>query len=316
MLSDIGGGLGGAIGGIAVLAGAGGKGGDKFYKKAVEILEKIKEPTFDMRELTAPELQIFAEYFPEIYNAVVPDDVKQVVDSPVARDAQVRNLGRLETIAEEGLPLSERLATQQAGDALQGEIAAADRGVRSDLARRGRLGGGEEVVARQQANQNAIELANQLGTGLAQEAIGNRRDAISEAAGLGGQLRSGDIDLSRMNADIANRFNEMRTGRQDEAARYAAGARERAGFGNVENRQRVGEANTLAAYENAAGNLDRRNRLLQQAFSNTVNRSSLLADAYMRRGLQKDQDKAARERSIVGIGQGLGQAGGGIAGLF
>ena len=58
------------------------------------------------------------------------------------------------------------------------------------------------------------------------------------------------------------------------------------------------------------------NQMKQQAFQNAMDRSQLLANAYMGRGLQKDQDKAAREATIMSLGQGIGRTAGGAADTY
>src|SRR5689334_18553542 len=119
--SSIGQGLGGAIGGIAILAGAGGKGGLDEYKKAAAVWEKLKTTNFDFSTLQFPELQLVAEMMPDIYEAIVPAEVKQAADSPEMRAAQQRGLAHLEAAAVEGLPLTERVAAQDAGRSMARE---------------------------------------------------------------------------------------------------------------------------------------------------------------------------------------------------
>jgi hypothetical protein len=315
MLGDIGAGLGGTIGGIAVLAGAGGKGGMDEYKEAIELLRKVQEPDFDAHELTAPQLKIFAEYFPEVYKAVVPDEVKLVAESPEARTSQVESLAKLEQIRDQGLPIGERIAAQQAGQRLAGEMAGADKYVMRDLAQRGRLGGGEELSGRMMSNQTAADMANQMGSNLALQASQNRLMGAQGAFQAAGGLRGQDIARNQMNADYANRFNEMVTGRQMQANAAAAGARNEGQLYNVGQQQRIGESNVMNTYANQARNQEYANQLKQQAYNNAYQKASAMAGLTQDLGNQKNLEKAMKDQQILGLGQSVGRLGGGIAGL-
>ncbi len=312
-LGDIGAGLGGAIGSIAILAGAGGKGGDKYYKKALEVWEKLQDPEFDFRELAAPELRIFAQYFPETYDAVVPEEVKTIVESPELRLSELRGLKRYERMAEEGLPVSRRISETEAARTLAGEAARGRETALADVARRGRLGTTDELVAGQLAASSAAETARGLGEDL------SRRNEEAQLTGLQGamegasRIRGEDFRAAERNADIMNRLSEYIANSRTEAARYGASARERAGFGNVEQRQRIGEENVRSRYGTALENLERKNRLKGLLADYRMRKAQGLSGAYGAYGLKKDQDKAAREATIMSLGQGLGQTAGSAA---
>lgn len=311
---DIGAGIGGAVGGIAVLAGAGGKGGDKYYKKAVEVLERLQDPEFDWSEITAPELKVFAQYFPETYSAVVPDQVKTVVESPELRLSELRSLKKYEQMADEGLPLEERLAGQEAGRRISAEAGRAQEGAIQDVAARGRLGTSDELGARLTADQSMMELERGLGADLAQQGIGARRAGLEGAAGMAGQIRGEDFRAESENANIMNRLAEFISNQKTEENMRNAQTRQAAAWENADQSQRIGEANELARYNAGTENLDRKNQLKSALADYRFRKAGALSGAYTNRGLQKDQDKAAREQSIMNIGQGAGRAAGGIFG--
>src|SRR5687767_2748765 len=105
--SSVGGSVGGLLGGVAVLAGAAGKGGEKDRKKALEVWKKLQLSDFDFTALSPPEFRVLAEYMPETYDAIVPEEFKTPADS-VAREDQARSLAGLREYAQTGLPTVDR----------------------------------------------------------------------------------------------------------------------------------------------------------------------------------------------------------------
>jgi hypothetical protein len=315
-LGDVGGGIGGAIGGIAVLAGAGGKGGDRYYKEALEVWKKLKDPEFDMRELSAPQLRVFAEYFPEVYDVVIPQNIKTIAESPELRLSELRSLKKYERMADEGLPLSERLAEQEAGRRLAGEAARNFDTARADLARQGRLGSTDELLAANLASSQAAESARGLGADLAARSEQAKLTGLAGGLGAASGIRGEDYRAASENAGIMNRLAEYIANQGTEANRFAAEARGAAANANVGNAQRIGESNVLNKYATGESNLERRNRLRGLLADYQLQKASGLSGALNAFGLKKDQDKAAREQTIMSIGRGVGQAGGGAAGLF
>jgi len=311
----LGGGIGGAIGGIAVLAGAGGKGGDRYYREAVQVIRAIQDPNFDFRQLTPPQLQILAEIDPQTYEARVPEEVKLIADSTELRGAQVRGVQKYEEAGREGLPLQERLAAQGIQEQAASEASRMNESVLRDMAQRGGAGGGAEIAARMQANQGAANRASQMGSDLALEAARNRLMFSGEAANMAGQVRGQDVDLRARNAASTNQFNQNLANMLTERNRYAADSRQQAQGYNVQQRQGIGEQNVLNRYNTQLQNLNRKNQLEQQLFGARLDKATTLANALGRRGLQKDQDKAAKEEAIQNIGSGVGQIAGGAYGL-
>lgn len=315
-LGDVGGGIGSAIGGIAVVAGAGGKGGDKFYKQALEVWKKLQDPQFDYRELTAPELKIFAEYFPQTYEAAIPEDVKQIAESPELRLSELRGLKQYERQAAEGLPIGERVAEEDALRQLMAQNQSNFETNRRQVAAQGRLGSTDELVAGQLAASSAAETARGLGGDLAARIEANRARGLEGQLGAASGIRGEDFRANEANANIMNRLAEFIANQRTEASRYAADARAAAADRNVANRQRIGEENILNRYGTNLENLNRKNQLRSALSNFQLKKASGLSGALNAYGLKKDQDKAAREQTIMSIGRGVGQTAGGAAGFL
>ena len=313
---DVLGGLGGAVGGIIGLATMG-KGGKDELKEAIQLWRDVQTPGYDMRSLSPPQLRILAEYFPETYEAQVPQEVKLAQEEgPEGRQAQAGAVQYLRGVQEEGLPLAERLAAQEAQGRVAQEARSQDEAVMQNLAARGRLGGGTEAALRAGRGQTAANLARGMGSDLASQAVQNRYRAALDAGQAGGQLRAQDLEKARSNADAVNRFNELTAQMRTQAARDAMEQRAQAQAYNVGTRQRVGEENELARYGTQLENLNRQNQLRGQGFQDTVTKTTGLTGALGGLSQAKYAEQEARLRNAQQIGQGIGGAAGGAGGLL
>ena len=312
--SGIGGGVGSAAGGIAVLLGAGGKGGDAERKRALQVWEKLKAVNFDFREIPAPDLKVFATLYPQLYTAVLPLQPTQVKDSTEMRQVQLQSLAQLQRVAREGLPTAERVAAQEAQRSVGNEAERAQEAVLQDLAQRGRLSGGDEIAARIVGNQGATNLAAQQGADLAKLSSSNRLYGTQAAGDLAGGIRTADTNLAGRNADIINRFNEIVSQLGTEQAKSNAAAANAAGLYNAQTKQNVGTQNALAGYDAATANLQRSNALKQQGYENELSKLKGLTFQLNDLAAQKDEERRNKIAAISGIGQGVGSLAGGAIG--
>lgn len=314
--SSGGAGVGGLIGGIAVLAGAGGKGGDKYYKRALKVIEALQTPDFDMSQITPADLKLVGEYFPEVYEAIVPERPELLAESPV-RANQLTALSGLEQIGQEGLPEVDRLAADEAQQGILGAFGANREATLESLAHRGIVGGGVMGAAMGGADQNIMDLARGLSSDLTRQSGDRRLQALAQVGSLAGQVRGQDIERGRANQDAVSRFNEWVSNLKNQAAQFSATARGDARNRTTSERQRIADTSVLNRQDVLTGNLERKNRLLELGFQNEAQKAGMLAGALGQYGLTRDQNKAAREAAIMSIGQGAGGlAGFGLGGLL
>lgn len=308
-------GVGGLIGGIAVAAGAAGKGGMGSYHDALNVIKKLKESEYDYRALSAPELRILGTYSPQLYTAIVPQDVQQITGSPGARESQVKSLGTLEQVRDQGDTLLDRLQTDRSNREILGSADAANEGVLRNIAARGQLGGGDELQARLNANQGIENSASDIAGNLAEQRALRRISGAESAANVAGNIQASDVGQQKLNADYITRLNEITAAQRNEAARSNAAAQTEAQGKNTENRQRIGDSNELLKYGTAKSNLERQNALKGQAFDERYKKTALLSGAYNTLGGAQDQARQNKADAIVGIGQGIGGIGGGLFGF-
>lgn len=305
--------IGGLVGGIAVLGGAAGKGGKKEHKQALEIWKQLQTSNFDFSSLSPPELQILAEQTPELYQAVVPEEFKQIATG-ATRANQLTSLAQLEQIGREGLPTEDRLAAQQAAQAVTSAAGASRADALRALAARGQLNSGDEIQAQLAGNQQAANLAANLGTNLAREAAMRRMSGIQAAGQEAGAIRSADESTAAQNAAIANRYAELFSGLKTQEAQQNAAARQAAQNYNVQTRQQTGNANVANAYGTQLENLNRQNALRSQQFTQNLAKTQGLSGAYNALAAYKDALQQQKAQAIQNTGSGAGGAIGSIAG--
>lgn len=315
--SSVGGGIGSLIGGPLVLAGLGGPSGQADRQKAVDAWEKLKLVNFDMREIPPEQIKVFAEIFPELYQAVLPLQPTQVQDSTEMRNVQLQSLAKLQQMAQEGLPTAERIAAQEAQRSVGAQAQRNQESVLQDLAQRGRLSAGDEIAARIAGNQGATNLAAQQGNDLAQMGTQNRLAGIQGAANLGGSIRSADINLRSQNADIINRFNEIVSALGTQQAQENAAAKGQANLYNAQTAQHVGETNALAQTQAAQRNQEYQNTLRQQGYQNELDKLKGYTQQLDLLAAGQDLEKQNKDKAIMATAQGGGSLlGGGLGGLL
>jgi hypothetical protein len=313
-IGEILGGVGGLVGGII---GMHGRDGDRKMSEAVQILKAIKDPAFDMGSIAPQDLQLAAELFPEEYEVALQSrEAALPEDSAEGRGAQMGSLRYFERVREEGLPLAERLAAQDAQDAVAREYGRFQGSIRDDLAARGRSGGGTELAARLAGGQGAMNLSRDAGRDLAMAAIQNRLQAATAAGGLGGTVRAQDQANSQARADATNRFNEFVSSLWTDRNRYGADAANAANQYNVETRQRLADTNAQNRQAMDVYNQQNQNDLRQLTFEDQLARGRAVAGALTNQAIQRDERKRRRAEMYQQVGQGAGQTVGGVADLL
>lgn len=293
--------------GIAILAGAGGKGGKKERKKVIDLWNKLETSNFDFTQLTYPERQLVQELMPEVYDAFRPDKAETVAEDAAIRGAQVEALGQVGEIARGGYPLADRIAAERAQNAILQASRGRDLATIRSLATRGNLGGGDEGQLRLASNVAGANLARDLGMGLQESLLNRRLSAIGEYGGQAGALRGADFRSAAFNADAINRFNLDVADIENAARRFNAQAQAEANRYNVGTRQRLADETALGRLGLQQSQQEREDNLLRSLFGQQVTKLGGQTSAYENMALAKDREKAAREAAIAGIGKGVDQ---------
>lgn len=302
----IGEGLGALVGGTANLAGLAGKGGENEYKQIAELWNKLQTSDFDMRSLDAPELQMVAELFPALREAITPESAPQIAGSPEMRKEQLLSLADLRDVSRRGMSDVDRLASREAQlGASQALKADRDSTLRS-LAARGQLGTGDELAARLNSNAAAANMQADMGAQLARDAAMRRLAATSDAAGMAGAIRGADVNEQSQNANLSSRFNELVYGVLNNAAAANQQAQQAANAYNTGTRQDLANQNTVNRYKTDLENLNRQNELRSAAFSEQLRKLQGQSGAIGTLGQMEDRKSAAKAQGFMDLGRGVG----------
>lgn len=316
--AGLGGGIGGLLGGIIVAAGGAGKGGKRDRDNALQAWNKLQTSDFDFTALSPPELQLIGEYYPDVYDAVVPEEFK-MVGRPETYGDERQSLAMLKELAQKGETDLDRMQRLETEDAISGAAQRNEEDLLRDLARRGQGQGGDALRARLSGNQAASQLAAQMGRGALADRASRRMNALSQYGAMAGDISGRDIQREMANQSAQNRYNELWANLQTDAARYGADASNQGQLYNLQRAQNVSDANALNRYNTQLANLQRQNDLRNLQYQQNLQKTMGVAGAYGQRAASKDAERNMKAAGIVGAGQGLGQAGGaglGGAGLI
>lgn len=222
-----------------------------------------------------------------------------VNDSPEMRAKLLDVMGNLEGQMTDGISEQDRmmLNTNRADQAQR--AANSDAAVLADLAKRGQLGGLEEILTRQTGRESAAREANRTGIELARQAAERRNQAARDLSSLAASTRAADINLSGKNADIAN------TTAQTNAARDLQRM-----LANQTSANQAGQFN--AAQQNQVNQNNAENAMRSQQYNNTneLQRMAGTGAAYRNLQDQLNAEEAAAARRAYAEAVMSGQYGG------
>jgi hypothetical protein len=164
------------------------------------------------------------------------------------------------------------------------------------------------MVGQQGQTQYASDLADKL----AQASMARRLEAITGSSDISNRIRTGDINLSRMNADAINNFNMQKSQIQNAANLQNAQWQNQAKQMNINAGQNIANANVGRRNENEWKNLLNKNDLIGRGTQERLAKTSGLASAHQALGGQQTADRAQTIAMGSGIGQGVGHTAGGL----
>jgi hypothetical protein len=181
--------------------------GEFIAREQPELLKPISESN--------PELiQHIAEKEPEVarfISGTQPELIKGLGEGAVeGRKAQKKALEALMQVGTEGDAIGQAERTRMMNQVSQQE--AGQRGaLTEEMARRGQLGSGRELLMKLAGQQASGQQAADMGLKSFEDAQRRRLEALSQGANLGGQMFNQDVAMERDNVSIINSFNEKQT---------------------------------------------------------------------------------------------------------
>lgn len=224
-----------------------------------------------------PSSYLAEDYNPYTGQAAVIDEAK----ANQARELQLNALSDLEYLSKNGLSLQEAIAARRVQQAAQDEMRRAEATIRRNLAERGQLGSGNELVQRQMAAQQAANLASRQANDLNQLMLDRQFSALGQYGNLASNVRNTDVNLAQSQAQLFNQFersreniinnarafnaqqantaNQFNTAQQNAASQWNVGQTNQANQWNAAANNQAGMFNANSANEAARNNANAQN---------------------------------------------------------
>jgi hypothetical protein len=277
------------------------------------LLNSIKDPNFDERNINPEDVALLQKYVPETapyIKEIAPQTVQALSQGAVqGREAQMQSLGMFQKLMQQGYDPQTAMEMARAQRGASAEATSARQTAQAEANRRG-FGGGPSFY-QAGASQAGQDRMAQLQSQALADASQRRMQAAGQAATLGGDIRSSDINLERGNIDIINAYNQRMANSQQDWANQGANVRNAATLRNIGEEQRIDELNKGNRYNAAVANRANRNTTQQQIFSNNVAKVSGQAQN-SQWGVQNAQDRAATNNRAIQSATDLGANLGGI----
>jgi hypothetical protein len=200
----------------------------------------------------------------EVYKVAqtAPSATENMTIDRTGRGAQLQALSKLADIGNGGLTVEDQAALEQITAQTDAQNASNQAAIQQNLARRGVAGGGQEMVARQMAAQNAGNVNRMGGLQVAADARKRALEAIMSGGQMGGQLQAADSSEAFARADAKDKINMFNTN----LLQGAYGQRGDLAVQKAGNAQAVANNNT--GLKNKT--LDQPNQFAQQNFDNQL----------------------------------------------
>jgi hypothetical protein len=269
-------------------------------ERIADLLNSIKDPNFDERNINPEDVALLQKYVPETspyIKEIAPQTVQALSQGAVqGRDAQMQSLGMFQKLMQQGYDPQTAMEMARAQRGASAEATSARNTAQAEANRRG-FGGGPSFY-QAGASQAGQDRMAQLQSQALADASQRRMQAAGQAANLGGDIRSSDINLERGNIDIINAYNQRMANSQQDWANQGANVRNAANLRNITEGQRIDELNKTNKYNAALGNQSRQNTLAQQKFNNNMGRvTGQTAQAQW--ATQNAQDNAATNNRAI-----------------
>lgn len=301
--------IGGIMGGSAASSEA--KRARRAYEAALAQIAGVRVPTVEEQQLVLERPELVGEY--QAMLEQTPEELATqmagVSTDPRLAQAQMQALQSLTERGEQGLSAMDRAAFDQLQRSVAQQEQSRQQGILQNMAQRGVGGSGMELAARLQSSQNAADRAQQEAMQLAAQSQQARLQALAQAGALGGNVRQQEFgeksDVARAK-DVMSQFNL-----QNQLANRQRNIEEqrRAQAANLGERQRIAEAQSGISREQEMANKG----LIQQHFSNEMQRAQAMAGQQSNLGALAGQRAAATGQMYANIGSGVGSAFAGLA---
>lgn len=273
-----------------------------------EVIDKLQSPNFNPQDFTSEEYSIAAKYVPDVAKFIeekAPETVKATAAGEAGREAQLSALGRLKNLSETGEDVQSQVMRQRAlGDAAA-QNQAQQATIQQNAAQRGVGGSGMEFLQAMMNQQGSNQSASRNAQDAAMDSYRNKLSAMKDSASLGGQIRDSDVSEQARNAGIINDYNQRKTAEANRYAQYVANANNQGNLYNLNNQQRVADANTGLRNSDLARKQGRGDMIEKERYNADMNKANMNIGQGGRNIEGINQAANGRAQAIQGVQQGV-----------
>lgn len=257
----------------------------------------IPEDAFDFSSMTPEDFELVGKFAPELAPFVAeqnPKLIEQTAASREGRQAQIDALRKLKANAVNGKDPELLASLDKAAERSRIESNAQRASVLQDAQRRGTFGSGTALAAELDAGEDAFEESARASRDASVAAYRNKMAAVRESAALGGDIHDSEMDTESANTSILNNFNERTTRARQDWENRRADDTNRAKVRNLDEEQRINDANVRQRNDFAVQERDRRDRMARDQYERRWNERNYQNDL---RGRMVDHYKGERDRA-------------------
>lgn len=280
--------------------------------RRLQELESVGTPPDTSLPIILEEFKSQGIITPELEKEIALESSKlaQIKEDPSYKQAQQQALQFLQQRSETGLGPEERAAFNM----LRKEAAKESEGKRQqilqNMAARGMSGSGAELAAQLSSAQAGDEALAAGGDRIAAEAARNALASISQAGNMATQMRGQDFDVASTKARAEDELNRFNVSNQIARQTRNLGALNEAQVANLREKQRISDANTAMANEEAKRQMSEKANVWQNKLNLAQAKGGIYGDQANQRLKEGATNAAGWQQMGAGVAQGVASAAG------
>jgi len=196
--------------------------------------------------LSPVELTMIGKYAPDVAKHVQENRPDIVNDSNQGRQAQMNALDQMRGMSLQGGDAISQAATENAKFQADSANKQRQNQILQGYANRGLLTGNTAMGAELMGAQDSAVAERQAAMQAAADAQGRRANALNNYGSLAGQIRTGDVDVSKSNASIMNAYNDRMANSLNDYNKYVSNTKNAAQEYNLKVQQDVANQNATS----------------------------------------------------------------------
>lgn len=319
--------MGGVVSGVGKMIGGGGGGkkrtqAENLQADAFDYIQNIRIPALEELQLKPSDItyyQVTGKFTPALYEAIQMDKtlLEDLEYNPdIIKDQMAGIQTKKDRIAQGGLTIEDRSRLNEVLKETDRQNRAQQETIGARLRERGAAGGAAEAMARLQAQGQAAESSSDNAFKTAALAATSKLQEEDKLQQMLDKMAAQDIGVKGTRAQAEAERQKMNTGLLNQQALTNTQLKNLADMQNLQNQQRVADANVGIANQRTVFNKES----IQQDLGNRMNKGQLMAGAagtyskeLMDQAARRDAEKKAKWDGIGGM---VDTGAGAIASIF